>query len=371
MKGLNYFKRELNNILNRQLEALEKKTVTKSFSELVDIICKSSNRSHLVAKRVQAKNEKTGKVYMKTVYVNPDKVNGLKKYTIKQNMSSEEKRNLAIAITKLKKAIDKCESEEQLLKLVLRNKGRFSDENGRPLQIVEELRDYVVEHQKKLANNPKSNLSKLEKKMTIKGYCEWGTVYEMQKNTTSLEAAKFLLGKQDGFVENAFTGVNKNKKQFKVGLCWGHSGLGLKKIIEKHIIRLSDFETLEDVCNAISNVLTNGRVEKERDNKIIMVNGKYRMIIAKESNQFVISAFDKTKDETEKERSEEDKEKKRKELNVVVPNSFTQEGTQLPATASINNIYSKVGSVNNIDVHKSFDSDYCRALGVVHTGFNY
>lgn len=52
----------------------------------------------------------------------------------------------------------------------------------------------------------------------------------------------------------------------------------------------------------------------------------------KKSNQFVISAFDKTKDETEKERSEEDKVKKRKELNVLVPNSFTQEGTQLPVT---------------------------------------
>lgn len=60
----------------------------------------------------------------------------------------------------------------------------------------------------------------------------------------------------------------------------------------------------------------------------------------KKSNQFVISAFDKTKDETEKERSEEDKEKKRKELNVLVPNSFTQEGTQLPATASVNKINS-------------------------------
>lgn len=143
MKRLDYFKRELNNILDRQLEALEKKTVTKSFSEWVDIICKSSNRSHLVAKRVQAKNEKTGKVYMKTVYVNPDKVNGLKKYTIKQNMGSEEKRNLAIAITKLKKAIDKCENEEQLLKLVLRNKGRFSDENDKPLQVVEDLQNYV------------------------------------------------------------------------------------------------------------------------------------------------------------------------------------------------------------------------------------
>lgn len=60
----------------------------------------------------------------------------------------------------------------------------------------------------------------------------------------------------------------------------------------------------------------------------------------KKSNQFVILAFDKTKDETEKERSEEDKVKKRKELNVLVPNSFTQEGTQLPATSSVNNMNS-------------------------------
>ena len=108
MKRLDYFKRELNNVLDRQLEALEKKTVTKSFSEWVDIICKSSNRSHLVAKRVQAKNEKTGKVYMKTVYVNPDKVNGLKKY------HEQDSQGAKVAIGKLKGKINTCKSSQEL-----------------------------------------------------------------------------------------------------------------------------------------------------------------------------------------------------------------------------------------------------------------
>lgn len=149
MKRLDYFKRELNNILDRQLEALEKKTVAKSFSEWVDIICKSSNRSHLVAKRVQAKNEKTGKVYMKTVYVNPDKVNGLKKY------HEQDSNNAKIAIGKLKKQIDDCKTEEELYRIVLRNMGRFSDENNKPLPVVEELRKYVKD--KKVKMNMESN----------------------------------------------------------------------------------------------------------------------------------------------------------------------------------------------------------------------
>ncbi len=158
MKDLNYFKKELNNILDRQLEALEKEGVKKSFSELVEILCKSSSRSHLVAKRVQAKNAKTGKFYMKTVWVNPDKVNGLKKY------HEQDYNNVKIAIGKLKKRIDKCTNSQGLLNLVLKNKERFSDKQGNPLPIVEELAEY--------ASNKNDELETISSYGTEKQYAE-------------------------------------------------------------------------------------------------------------------------------------------------------------------------------------------------------
>ncbi len=131
-----YFKRELKAVLKKQLDG-ENKEVEKSFSQRIDEILKGYDRAHLVPKQVRAVNEKTGKAYMKTVYINPNKQYGLKKY------HEQNSKGAKIAIAKLIKAVDKCQNEEELYKLVLRNKGRFSDENGKPLPIVSELRKYI------------------------------------------------------------------------------------------------------------------------------------------------------------------------------------------------------------------------------------
>ena len=52
-------------------------------------------------------------------------------------------RGAKMSIAALKRKADKCESSEELLQLVLENRDRFSDENGRPLPFVKELSDYV------------------------------------------------------------------------------------------------------------------------------------------------------------------------------------------------------------------------------------
>lgn len=140
---LEYFKRELKAVLKKQLDG-ESNEVEKSFSQRIDEILKGYDRAHLVPKQVRAVNEKTGKSYMKTVYINPNKQYGLKKYHETDSKGSK------IAIAKLMKAVDKCQSEEELYKLVLRNKGRFSDSEGKPLPIAAELRKYIDEKQKNI-----------------------------------------------------------------------------------------------------------------------------------------------------------------------------------------------------------------------------
>lgn len=540
----NFWKKKLIDFIDVQIKNEEnKENVKKSVSFSVELLLKAMNRSHLVAKKVMVTNSKTGKTYEKTVYTNPnkeEKIDGKKIYT-------EESKGAKISLGKLKKQLEKCTNSTELMQIVLANKSRFSDKNGRPLPIIQEfskyvsslndklesenagkenevndfenkLKDYIKNNNKNnffdgvdvkvdknknvsvfidgkkyekrtfrydpnaktgkdgnkdwnesalgnLVNFARSDMGKTKKytnadipklkqhyikrakalledkeenytgkqiidyflnkikgdenekirKMAInaasfeianmamangankkqekteseehanrsnamlgndnakkdfteekpkpkqrayyekvvepyssneetkgnyhfipKGNSSWGTVYEM-KDASILDACKFLMEQKDGFVENVFVGKDKQGRSFNIGLCWGHSGLGLKKIIEKHIIEQSDFETVEQAIKAIQNVLENGKKEKESNNKTVMVNGKYRLVIANENNRFVITVFDKSIENDDKERSEEEKEKKRKELNIFVPNSFTPQGTPLAETVSEKN----------------------------------
>ena len=52
-------------------------------------------------------------------------------------------RGASISAGKLIKQVEKCENVEQLMQLVLANKQRFSDENGKPLPIVDKIRASV------------------------------------------------------------------------------------------------------------------------------------------------------------------------------------------------------------------------------------
>ncbi len=52
-------------------------------------------------------------------------------------------RGAKMAIAALKRKIDACTDSEELMQIILENRDRFSDENGRPLPFVKELSDYV------------------------------------------------------------------------------------------------------------------------------------------------------------------------------------------------------------------------------------
>ena len=75
-------------------------------------------------------------------------------------------RGAKMSIAALKRKADKCTSSEELLQLILENRERFSDDNGRPLPFVKELSDYVsgkndaLESGKKAKKAPKAKKSK-------------------------------------------------------------------------------------------------------------------------------------------------------------------------------------------------------------------
>ena len=56
---------------------------------------------------------------------------------------NQESRGAKMALAALKRKASQCTNSEELLDLILENKGRFSDDNGRPLPFVKELSEYV------------------------------------------------------------------------------------------------------------------------------------------------------------------------------------------------------------------------------------
>lgn len=260
---LEYFKRELKKILKKQLED-ETSKIEKSFL-VVDALCKSmlnpfyeseimekAHREHLVPKQIRALNKKTGKTYTTTVYVNPNKQYGLKKY------HETDSKGAKIAIAKLMKSVDKCQSEEELYKLVLRNKGRFSDSEGKPLQIVTELRKYVDEKQKNIGklNTLNNNSKKTEKIQTKEIKLTVEEKEKLDKITSALEKNIVEMPKIEASEEN-FNNLFKN---------------GIDSPIEHIKIGENQFDKLvakgrEDLLGAMADVIKDPAVIiKTKDN---------------------------------------------------------------------------------------------------------
>lgn len=77
-------------------------------------------------------------------------------------------RGAKMSIAALKKKADKCTSSEELLQLILENRERFSDENGRPLPFVKELSDYVSSKNDELESKKTKAVEKPKKERSAK-----------------------------------------------------------------------------------------------------------------------------------------------------------------------------------------------------------
>lgn len=104
-------------------------------------------------------------------------------------------RGAKMAIAALKKKIDACTDSEELMQIILENRDRFSDENGRPLPFVKELSDYIS------GRNDTIESEKNEKKATD----------EKIKNHFEEQAKKYGV---DVNVENGIVSISKDGKNF-------------------------------------------------------------------------------------------------------------------------------------------------------------
>ena len=133
MKDLEYFKKELIKILDKK-EREEKAEIKKSLAFTMDMLIEKSSGGYPIG----TIREWKGKKYQK---IAPGKWR--RKY-------SNEEKGIRMSIAALKKAIDKCSTSQELLNLVLQNRDRFADDNGRPLPIVKELSEYASSKNDKL-----------------------------------------------------------------------------------------------------------------------------------------------------------------------------------------------------------------------------
>lgn len=259
---LDYFKRELKAVLKKQIDS-ESKEVKKSFSQRIDEILKGYDRAHLVPKQVRAVNEKTGKSYMKTVYINPNKQYGLKKYHEADSKGSK------IAIAKLMKSVDKCQSEEELYKLVLRNKGRFSDSEGKPLPIVAELRKYIDEKQKNIGklNTLNNNSKKTEKTQSKKQFKE------------PVKDWIVKLAAETGLDIKGFK--HKTTEDFERHVIKKHGNEKIENARGQIAVTEQDLKNIDDVMNnpdiAVAGVKKNGK-----DRIILVKNNEHGSVLVEE-----------------------------------------------------------------------------------------
>ena len=104
-------------------------------------------------------------------------------------------RGAKMAIAALKKKIDACTDSEELMQIILENRDRFSDENGRPLPFVKELSDYIS------GRNDTIESEKNEKKATDENIKNHFAEKEQDDKETSVFSNKDLSDR-----------VNKGKK---------------------------------------------------------------------------------------------------------------------------------------------------------------
>ncbi|MGI5085835.1 hypothetical protein [Treponema putidum] len=141
----------------KHLEELEKEEtseIKKTFSELTGLLIKGGRGLPVGTIR-----EWKGKKFIK---VAPGKWRP--KY-------DSETRGAKLAISVLKKKIELCEDEREMMRLVLENRDRFSDKNGNPLPFVQQLSDFISQTQEKKtgkADNDDSRFTDSELKERIR-----------------------------------------------------------------------------------------------------------------------------------------------------------------------------------------------------------
>nr|DAW67015.1 MAG TPA: crystallin beta/gamma motif-containing protein [Herelleviridae sp.] len=281
-----YFQKKIIECLT-QLEEEKSRGIKKSFSYMVDTIVKSKFPVGTI-------REWKGKKYIK---IAPGK------WRPKYDSNS---RGAKLAVAALKRKAEQCKTSQELLQLVLENRDRFSDKDGKPLPFVQELRDYVSGLNDKVEN------TKNESKPKKPNYTEKKTQENKQSEGNGGEspddgypekdypeykgkgqkAVDFIVKQKGGQVRGAF-----NRPEIgDIDVVWGkitnaqkHEGYGLAHIIDKHGI-----EATKKIGDAIKN---GDIIHPNNDNRIAIESNGYHIGLRQQWNgqkkNWIITAFDK------------------------------------------------------------------------------
>ena len=147
-----------------------------------------------------------------------------------------------------------------------------------------------------------------------------GNVYNQFRGKLR-DAVNFLIKKKEGRAKAVL-----HREGFgDIDIIWGNTKNGLNHIIRKHIIRLDDFDSIDEMVKIIQDVIENGTYRPHGEDVRFEKDG-YRVVVAKdEDGNFVLTAYDITRKQEEKKRSEED-------ATHLDQSIFAEDGTLVPQT---------------------------------------
>lgn len=129
------------------------------------------------------------------------------------------------------------------------------------------------------------------------GTNKFGNVYQWVTGKAK-EAAQFLRQHKNSYLK----GVFHRDDIGDIDLVWGNDKAGLQHIVKRHILEQTDFDSISEAIEAISNTIQNGDVRKERDHYVIENNG-YRVVITSDNNgNWILTAYDVIREESDKKR---------------------------------------------------------------------
>lgn len=164
------------------------------------------------------------------------------------------------------------------------------------------------------------------------GQSLFGNVYDAFRGKAK-EAFNYLFTHKEGDLQ----GVYHRKDVGDIDLVWGDrtKNQGLDHIIDKHIEKNNDFDSLEEAAQVIDDVINNGEVNEKKSkwDKVVLEKDGYMVIISKnvrdkdgnviDSNKnWVVTAFDSERGKGNKKRNPSD-------VTLVTPN--TNEGSRAVA----------------------------------------
>ena len=156
---------------------------------------------------------------------------------------------------------------------------------------------------------------------------EFGPIF-MGFKGNPVQAAHFLVKRKTGDA----VGVFSNPEIGEIDLIWGDEKGGLAHIIDKHIVRYDDFDTLRDAMETINKTINDGELSTQTDGrKVFYLNGNKVIVEKTNSTNLVLTAYDSGRKLKKKKRSEVD-------ATLVHQDIFNKENEELvsPNSTSAN-----------------------------------